>query len=57
MKYVVVLDVDEAWLEGADSIESACEFVNGALRASYEVDAPLMVDVPFVRPLSEEIAC
>lgn len=50
MRYVVVLEVDEALLDGDDSIENACSVANEVLQYTPGTE-PMTV-----RPLSEIIA-
>jgi len=54
MQYVVVLDIDEAFLDGDDSIEAACRLVTTSFEHTFYYDDKT---TPSVRPLSEVIAC
>lgn len=55
MQFVVVLDVSEEHLDGAEDIDHACSVINETLNIANDM-AVGGVPSPSVRPLSEVIA-
>lgn len=56
MQYIMVVDIDEALLEGDDSIENAANVLNDAIHEGFKASMEV-TNVASVRPLSEVIAC